>query len=242
MKKSLKISSGCGKHNVAVTYDLAIAKLALQIQAEESPEFDNIFVTLGSFRIEVAFLSAFGKIVSKPGALHLLNESLVLAAGSTNGFIKGKNYNRCKRIHELLSLAFEILHFQSYLAKIPNSDDVLDIIRSELNIIKKNQDSASQEFSKELLNILSDYKNHWNESLSRMHGKTAQFWMKYVEMIHLYHDFSRSVSSGDVSSIPKITNYFFALNQPNYARWLVKYTPRGISRVQKRNVWHQKKS
>ena len=56
-----------------------------------------------------------------------------------------------------------------------------------------------------------------------MHGKTAQFWMKYVEMIHLYHDFSRSVSSGDVSSIPKITNYFFALNQPNYARWLVKF-------------------
>ena len=223
MKKSLKISSGCGKHNIAVTYDLAIAKLALQIQAEESPEFDNIFVTLGSFRIETAFLNAFGKIVSNSGALHLLNESLVLTAGSTNGFIKGKNYNRCKRIHELLSLAFEIFHFQSYLAKIPNSDDVLDIIRSELNIIKKSKDSASQESSKELLNILSDYKNYWNESLFRMHGKTAQFWMKYVEMIHLYHDFSSSVRPGDVSPIPKINNYFFALNQPNYARWLVKY-------------------
>ena len=37
MKKSLKISSECGQHNIAVTYDLAIAKLALQIQAEESP-------------------------------------------------------------------------------------------------------------------------------------------------------------------------------------------------------------
>ena len=49
MRKSLKISSECGKHNIAVTYDLTIAKLALQIQAEESPEFD-IFVTLGSFQ------------------------------------------------------------------------------------------------------------------------------------------------------------------------------------------------
>ena len=60
-----------------------------------------------------------------------------------------------------------------------------------------------------------------------MHRKRAQFWMKYVEMIHLYYDFSRSVHTGDfntyVSSIPKITNYFFAVNQPNYARWLVKY-------------------
>ena len=50
MKKLLKIPSECGKQNIAVTYDLAIAKLTLQIQAEESPEFDNIFVTLGLFQ------------------------------------------------------------------------------------------------------------------------------------------------------------------------------------------------
>ena len=60
-----------------------------------------------------------------------------------------------------------------------------------------------------------------------MHEKTAQFWMKYEEVIHLYHDFSRCVCTGDfniyVSSIPKTTNYFFALNQPSYACWLVKY-------------------
>ena len=61
------------------------------------------------------------------GSFHILNESLVLATGSTNGLIKSKNYIRCKRIHELLSLTFKILHFQSYLAKIANSEDVLDI-------------------------------------------------------------------------------------------------------------------
>ena len=114
-------------------------------------EFDKIFVTLGSFHIELAFFNACGKIISESGALDILNESLVLAAGSTNGFTKGKNYNRYKRMHELLSLTFEILYFQSYLIKIPNSEDILVIIRS---------DSDSHEFSKELLNILSDYKNY----------------------------------------------------------------------------------
>ena len=78
----------------------------------------------------LAYFNTCGKIISESGALHILVESLVLAAGSTNGFIKGKNYNRCQRIHELLSLAFEILDFLSYLAKIPNTEDVLDIIRS----------------------------------------------------------------------------------------------------------------
>ena len=47
MKKSLKIPSECGKQNIAVTSDLGIAKLVFQIQAEESREFDNIFVMLG---------------------------------------------------------------------------------------------------------------------------------------------------------------------------------------------------
>ena len=207
---------------------MAIAKLAPQIEAEESLEFDKIFVTLGLFHIELAFFSTCRKIISEYGALHILNESLVPAAISTNGFIEGKNYNRCKRIHELFSLAFKILHFQSYLAKIPNPENALDIIRSELNIVKKNQDSDTLKFSKELLDILSDYKNYWNKSLSGTHGKTAQFWMKYVEMIHLYHDFRRSVHNGDfntyVSSVPKINNYFFfVLNQPNYAHWFAKY-------------------
>ena len=87
MKKSLKISSECEKQNIAVTYDLAIAKLAFQIQAEESREFDNIFVILGSFHIELAYFNACGKIIFESGALHILDESLVLAAGSTNGFI-----------------------------------------------------------------------------------------------------------------------------------------------------------
>ena len=37
---------------------------------------------------------------------------------------------------------------------------------------------------------------------------------------------SRSIRTGDldlfISSLPKITNYFFAFNQPNYARSTVK--------------------
>ena len=40
MNKFLKISTECGKQNIPFIDDLAIA---LQIQAEESPEFDNIF-------------------------------------------------------------------------------------------------------------------------------------------------------------------------------------------------------
>ena len=51
--------------------------------------------------------------------------------------------------------------------------------------------------------------------------------MKYVQLIHVYHEYSRSLREGDlhgyISCLPKFTNMFFALNHPNYARWTVKY-------------------
>ena len=43
-------------------------------------------------------------------------------------------------------------------------------------------------------------------------------------MLHLHHEF---ISLGDLElyiyGLPRITNYFFTFNHPNYARWLVRY-------------------
>ena len=51
--------------------------------------------------------------------------------------------------------------------------------------------------------------------------------MKYVQLIHVYHEYSGSLLKGDlhgyISCLPKLTNMFFALNHPIYARWTVKY-------------------
>ena len=53
------------------------------------------------------------------------------------------------------------------------------------------------------------------------------FGWDYIQMIRLYHEFTRSLRTGDlelyIQCLPKITNYFFSLNHPNYARWLVRY-------------------
>ena len=65
------------------------------------------------------------------------------------------------------------------------------------------------------------------ESSDGKRGKTADHWINYVNMIHLHHEFSRSIRTRDldlfISGLPKITSYFFTFNQPNYARWTVKY-------------------
>ena len=45
-------------------------------------------------------------------------------------------------------------------------------------------------------------------------------------MLHLYHEFIRSIRSGDLElyiCLLRIINCFFNFNHPNYTRWLVQY-------------------
>ena len=98
MRQSLKIAKDCGEQYMQVTYDLAIAKVALQIQNIESPEFDDLFIHLGIFNVMLAYFKAVGKYIDGCGITNIMVDSDMLANGSVNGLITGKNFNRCKKL------------------------------------------------------------------------------------------------------------------------------------------------
>ena len=50
-----------------MTYDLTIAKIALQLQEEEVLKFNNVFVVLGGFHTEMAAFAVFGKYIAESG-------------------------------------------------------------------------------------------------------------------------------------------------------------------------------
>ena len=227
MKKSQDIAKEAQRNSICVTYDLAIAKLAMQIQSEETPRFDYVFVALGSFHIELAFFSALGKLIADSGGPHILNETGVLANGSLKSFLRGKSYKRCKRLHELLALAMETLHFKSFLKSTDgSSDEMMESILKIKNIDDITSEETGQS-SADLKSSLATYKQYVEETKQGQHGKTAQFWINYAYIMHLYHVFTRSARCGDfelfITCIPKLINVFFAFNHQNYARWLLKY-------------------
>ena len=55
MVQSQKVANECNEKYMQVTYDLAIAKIAISIQATEKLRFDNLFINLGSFHIMLAY-------------------------------------------------------------------------------------------------------------------------------------------------------------------------------------------
>ena len=226
LKRAQRIAEECHLSSINVTYDLNIAKDAFAIQCEESPTFDNIFISLGSFHIEGSFFNAIGKIIAGSGCLYILVECEVLAGGSVSCFLAGKSYNRCKRIHELLSLAMEILHFQFFLQKNVEKD-IKDVLINSTTDLDLACDIECFETSAELSDVILQYEKFKDLTRCGAHGKTAQFWMAYIDAVTLYHDFCRSHRAGDFdlfrNCIPKMASYFFALNNLNYARWICHY-------------------
>lgn len=63
----------------------------------------------------MAYFSSLGYFLEPSGAGNILCASGVLAPGSTNGFMSGKHFKRYKRIHILLAIAMQILHFWSFV-------------------------------------------------------------------------------------------------------------------------------
>ena len=107
MRRSLHIAQEAMKNSVAVTYDLAIAKVAMQIHIEKSLVCSNILIALCSFHIEMAYFKALGKIIPETGGLIQLQECQV----SIQSFLSGLSYNK----YEILATPFEVMHFKTFL-------------------------------------------------------------------------------------------------------------------------------
>ena len=99
MLRSLNVANKLQRSYAIGTYGLAVAAKAYSIQALEAPATDKLVILLGNFHLEMAYFGALGTYIHESGAEFIFTESGILAVGSLIGFIKGKFYNRCIRIH-----------------------------------------------------------------------------------------------------------------------------------------------
>ena len=82
MRVANQEATECNQSFISVTYDLAIATKAFSIQSQEKQEFDNLFIQLGSFHIELSYFKATGKFIEESGGPFVLTETGILASGS----------------------------------------------------------------------------------------------------------------------------------------------------------------
>ena len=67
--------------------------MAYQLKSEEKPKFDNIFIALGAFHVDMALFHAYGQFIAECGGPNILNECLVLPKDLPNHFKQAKMTN-----------------------------------------------------------------------------------------------------------------------------------------------------
>ncbi|KAK4886112.1 hypothetical protein RN001_002383 [Aquatica leii] len=228
MEQAQNVGKECGQTYVQVTYGLPIAKIALKIQATEGLKLSNLFIHLGWFHFMMVFFKAVGTFINECGLSHMMIESKIIASGSANGIIEGKHFNRCNRLYPLMSLGLQMLHFDQFLkTKNVEHSFVKGQIYEELLEYQDKKNHNRQRLQICYQMKLISYQQNIAKTRQGDHGKTAQFYMIYIQLISYYINLSRSIRKGEFqmfkSVIPKMANLFFIVNQPNYARYCVKY-------------------
>lgn len=224
MIRTMSVAKETGQEYGIVTYDLAVALKAYSIQQIEKPLFDNLLVMLGNFHIELAFFGAVGNLINESGLEDIITEADILAEGSMVGFIKGKFYNRCTRIHELVANVLEKKMYERFVLGIPAEEyeeflTVMQTVPTEPSMMK-----AAHLEDPVILQHLQKYEDFFERILSGDIGSTTQFWGIYIYLINrLHRELQRCIKTNNVGGyikvFPSVLDVFFGLHRPNYARW-----------------------
>lgn len=159
----------------------------------------------------------------------MLVEAGVLASGSMKGFIECRNFNRCKRLHPILSHALEILHVRKFWTtyeQVEHTDEpsMPTIILSSVDE-RHSVDSLLE--TSTFKKLFQDYDSFTQRTREGHLGDTAKFCMDYVARVNQFHIRNRAVREDDVDlfiyALTSVTDLFFATNRQNYARWMSRY-------------------
>ncbi|KAK3698426.1 hypothetical protein QZH41_001193 [Actinostola sp. cb2023] len=236
LKHAQKISASVGQAEAVITFDLAIYTKAMQIQMRFPDEFSNTVIRLGGFHVALNFLSLLGKKFMNSGLDDLLIESGVYAAGTTSALMKGKSYNRGVRAHKL---SMEVLYrlmwsaFAQWCGNLEREDEQVDheSLNSKLEACRQAIESkvgmvqSVKELERDMMKIASLFEKFKAEAVSQ--SMTFSFWEQYISMVKLLLQFIKAERTGNwslhLSSTAAMIPHFFAMDRPNYARWLPVY-------------------
>ncbi|GFW15426.1 hypothetical protein TNCV_3741301 [Trichonephila clavipes] len=121
----------------------------------------------------MAYFKAVGKVIIDCGLANIRVQSNLLASGSVSGFLEAKQFNRCKRLHPLMAVGLEILHFDSFL-ELKNTM-ITDEMVEEIARLRTSSLSSFKIENEELNELINDYEIYKQQTLNGEFGKHQSF-------------------------------------------------------------------
>lgn len=188
----------------------------------------GVFHTIGNF------LGIIGKRFLDAGLRDLAVESEVIAEGSVDRVLNGKQYNRGIRLHKLVYDALHRLAWKGFLDWFERNQaaELQSLLDDTRSLVANLNQSATQENLDGILRNphfvhLFDLFQQYLSLLRSEAGPLAQFWMSYIDMVETLLHMIRSSREGNwllhLYAIRAVLPWCFAYDRINYSRYLSVY-------------------
>ena len=120
-----------------------------------------------------------GSLVSGSGFENVIYQAELCSSGSLQGVLVGSHFNRAWAVHTVLSEALERMLLTRFLAeKTPKLPTALNDFTRD-----PTPDSVNNSLFESLTVILDQYEDYRDEARFGNLGKTAQFWLLYMDLM-----------------------------------------------------------
>ncbi|KAG1651429.1 hypothetical protein GQR58_027101 [Nymphon striatum] len=233
LSQSVFIQQHLSLDKIAIIMDQALYAKAAEVAWKHKLRFDSLLLMMGNFHIICNMLSIIGKLFRDAGLRDLAVESGVIAEGSIDKVLDGKQYNRGVRLHKLTYEALMRLVWKGFLewlennhsTDLPHLDETFRVVMAMHGdtCATTLESSRNEESCQRILHLLCCYLN----VLKNDSGHLAAFWMIYLEMIEILLGLIRADREGDwylhLASIKSMIPWCFAMDKTNYSRYLPVY-------------------
>ena len=198
---------------------------ALPILWKNPSIYEEHIILPGVFHLMMGYCKMIMKKMAGSGIIEILLEANMITSGSVKGVISGKNYYRAMNCHLTLAEAMRRLLFQTFLTE-HKDHSVFDVL---LTIKARNQETVKNALTnKSVTEFLDAYEQFENEICSGIRGKTAQYWLQYVNLVRNLELMHFAVKRNEFQIYAYLlfdmSKLFFAYNGQNYARHLAYFS------------------
>lgn len=137
------------------------------------------------------------------------------------GVLSGEHYNGSWRIHECFAEAIERLFCETLVKRCP--EELASSIKGIMTAVDCEEVMSERAFKM----YEEEYMKKKMECRHGYHGKTAHFWMTYLDLVERQHTLHFSVNMNDfqlrLHCWREILSLCFSTNKQNYARYGAYY-------------------
>ena len=208
---------------VVCVFDQAFYAKAMEVYWKRKEQFVGLVIMMGGFHLLLMLLGVIGSRFGDAGLRELAVQSDVVAEGSVDKALNGKQYNRAVRLHKCV---YEAL-MRLLLKDFESSTHSFPAVNLEQLKLDPNQEDFERVMNNHEFREFGDQFHVYVQGMREKGSLLARFWLSYLELCELMLNLIYASRTGSwelyLSCIEEVIPWAFAYDRQNYARYLIPF-------------------